>query len=68
MNLLKCLEEYFKNTPKEQIQKDWNETEKYDSVGPTVEEYLSDKDKEYIEWVLNNFHKGTTGDTHWDGE
>ena len=34
------LEDYFKNTPKEQIQKDWNESAEFDKVGPTVSEFI----------------------------
>jgi len=39
-NILQDLKDYFKNTPREQIEKDWAETEKYDKVGPTVSEFL----------------------------
>ena len=37
-DILKELKEYFKNTPKEEIEKAWEETKKYDSVGMTVKE------------------------------
>lgn len=40
MNLLQGLEEYFRNTPKEQLDKDLEELEKYNEIGPDVDEYL----------------------------
>ena len=40
MNLLQKLEEYFRNTPKEQLDKDLEELEKYNEIGPDVDEYI----------------------------
>lgn len=40
MNLLQGLEEYFKNTPKEQLDKDWEELKKYNEIGPDIDECL----------------------------
>ena len=40
MNLLQKLEEYFRNTPKEQLDKDLEELEKYNEIGLDVDEYL----------------------------
>lgn len=40
MNLLQGLEEYFRNNPKEQLDKDWEELKKYNEIGPDVDEYL----------------------------
>ena len=40
MNILQKLEEYFKNTPKEQLDKDWEELKKYNEIGLDVDEYL----------------------------
>lgn len=40
MNLLQKLEEYFRNTPKEQLDKDWEELKKYNEIGPDVDEYI----------------------------
>ena len=37
--ILEELKNYFRNTPQEQILKDWAETEKYDQVGPTIYEF-----------------------------
>lgn len=40
--MLKELKEYFKNTPKDQIQKDWDEILEYDEVdGPKVDEFMN---------------------------
>lgn len=38
--IIKVLLEYLKNTPKDQIEKDFEKTKEYSKVGPTVEEYL----------------------------
>ena len=40
MNLLQGLDEYFRNTPKEQLDKDWEELKKYNEIGPDVDEYI----------------------------
>ena len=39
-NILEDLKKYFQDTPQEQIMKEWAETEKYDKVGPSIEEFL----------------------------
>ncbi|MDY3363670.1 hypothetical protein JSO61_006985 [Riemerella anatipestifer] len=38
--VLEALKSYFQNTSVEQISKDWAETEKYDAVGPKIDEFL----------------------------
>ncbi|TDD78408.1 hypothetical protein [Flavobacterium caseinilyticum] len=40
-NILEDLKKYFQDTPQEQIMKDWAETEKFDKVGPSIEEFLT---------------------------
>ena len=45
MNLLQKLEEYFRNTPKEQLDKDWEELKKYNEIGPDVDEYIKSVEK-----------------------
>ena len=45
MNLLQGLEEYFRNTPKEQLDKDWEELKKYNEIGPDVDEYIKSVEK-----------------------
>lgn len=47
MDFTKELEEYFKNTPKEQIEKDWAKSLSSDNVGPTIEEFLIETKKYY---------------------
>jgi len=39
-NLLQQLKEYFDNTPRDVIEKEWHEYDKYNEIGPSVEEYL----------------------------
>jgi hypothetical protein len=39
-NILEDLKKYFQDTPQEQIMKEWTETEMYDKVGPSIEEFL----------------------------
>lgn len=39
-SVLKALQEYFQNNSAEQISKDWAETEKYDIVGPTIDDFM----------------------------
>jgi hypothetical protein len=46
-DLISKLKEYLKNTPREEVLKDWNKSSECDSVGQTIEEYL-----EYINgWI-----------------
>ena len=40
LDLLQQLKEYFDKTPKEIIEKEWHEYDKYNEIGPSVEEYL----------------------------
>jgi hypothetical protein len=39
-NLLQQLKDYFDNTPREVVEKEWHEYDKYNEIGPTVDEYL----------------------------
>ena len=39
-NLLQQLKEYFESTPREVIEKEWHEYDKYNEIGPDVIEYL----------------------------
>ncbi len=39
-NLLEEMDKYFKETPKEKVLEDWAKSEKYDSVGITVNEFM----------------------------
>lgn len=40
-NFYEKLKSYFENTPREQVLASWEATEKYDAVGPTVEDFLA---------------------------
>ena len=39
-NLLQRLKEYFEDTPREVVEKEWHEYDKYNEIGPSVDEYL----------------------------
>lgn len=39
-NFLEELKEYFRTTSKEKILEDWNKSQEYDKIGPTVDEYI----------------------------
>ena len=39
--ILEQLKEYFNNTPRDVIEKEWHEYDKYNEIGPTVGEYLA---------------------------
>lgn len=41
--------DYFANTSDEQLNKDWDEIEKYNSIGPDVDEYI-----EYVKKIREN--------------
>lgn len=47
MNLLQKLEEYFRNTSKEQLDKDWEELKEYNEIGPDIDECLKSAKKIY---------------------
>lgn len=40
MNFVEQLINYFNNTPRETIEKEWREYDKYNKIGPTVNEYM----------------------------
>jgi hypothetical protein len=39
-NFLEKLKEYFENNTNEKILEDWEKSEKYDEIKPTVEDFL----------------------------
>ena len=51
-NLFKSLKDYFENTPKDVIEKDWREIEYLYEIGPDV--------IEYAEFVRENFGTAVT--------
>lgn len=51
-DLVAQLKEHLANTPKEQLEAEWKELEKWNHVGPTVEEYL--RNIKLAEWNKND--------------
>lgn len=45
-DLLKEMQEYFENTPREQIEADWEKSAKWDEVGITVDDLLKNWENE----------------------
>lgn len=45
--LLEDLKKYFKETPQEKIISDWAKSEKYDEVGPPINEFIEISKKYY---------------------
>lgn len=39
-SLIQQLKDYFDNTPREVIEKEWHEYDKYNDIGPSIEEYI----------------------------
>lgn len=40
MSIIEQLKKYFEKTPKEQLEKDWDEIKVFNNIGPSVEEYV----------------------------
>lgn len=57
-DILQDLKDYFKNTPREQVEKDWAETEKYDKVGRTVFEFMGLMNQNRVIGSHGYFQKG----------
>ena len=57
LNLLQQLKDYFDNTPREVIEKEWHQYDKYNEIGPKVNEYL-----EYV----NNIRYPQYPKTYWE--
>jgi hypothetical protein len=45
-NFYEKLKEYFENTPREKVLEDWNKSAHLDNVGPTVDEFIENSNKE----------------------
>jgi hypothetical protein len=45
-NFYEKLKEYFENTPREKVLEDWNKSAEFDKVGPTVDEFIENSNKE----------------------
>lgn len=46
-NFFEELKKYFHDTPRDQVLEDWAKSEKFDEVGPTVEEFLRNTKQHY---------------------
>lgn len=46
-NLYSQLFDYFKNTPKEQLDKDWEESKHWNEIGTDVNEWVENAMEEY---------------------
>lgn len=56
--LLESLRNYFRNTPKEQLDKDWKEIEYLNEIGPDVFEYAEFVKANFgIEMMYSNVNK-----------
>ena len=47
-NIVEELRKYLAETPKEQLEKDWEELKQWNDVGPTAKEYLQSLKNEGI--------------------
>jgi hypothetical protein len=54
LNFYEKLKEYFKTTPREKVLEDWNKSAHLDNVGPTVDEFIENSERERLE---NIFHE-----------
>ncbi len=48
-DLIKKLEEYFATTPREKVLEDWEKSKEWDKVGPTVDEFLRNNNRIWVE-------------------
>lgn len=53
--VIEALKSYFENMSSEQVKNDWLETEKYDSVGPKIDEFLNQSKVFYETEVRNSY-------------
>jgi hypothetical protein len=47
-NFYEKLKEYFKTTPREKVLEDWNKSVEFNKVGPTVDEFVENSNKERL--------------------
>jgi hypothetical protein len=47
-NFLDELKKYFESTPQNKILEDWAKSERYDEIGPTVEEFIRNSQLYYV--------------------
>ena len=41
-SIFQQLRDYFNNTPEEELRREWKEFDKYNNIGPTIEEWLNE--------------------------
>lgn len=51
--ILQKLEDYFNNTSKEQLEKDWEEIKQYQNIGPTIDEYFEYMERRFKKPIKN---------------
>lgn len=51
--ILERLKSYFKNTPRDIVERDWNALSAYANVGPSIPEFLASLDVKPKEWEYN---------------
>jgi hypothetical protein len=56
-NFYEELKEYFKNTPKKKVLEDWEKSKEFDSVGPTIGEFLGENPKMTFEGFIGTWNK-----------
>jgi len=56
-NFTEELEKYFKETPREKVLDDWEKSNEWDKVGPTVEEFIQHVEDNMED--INEFLKNT---------
>ena len=59
LNFYEKLKEYFENTPREKVLADWNKSAEFDKVGPTIDNFIENSNKERLKeaskkWSLNS--------------
>lgn len=45
--ILQKLEDYLNSTSKEQLEKDWEELNQYQNIGPTMDEYFENLERRF---------------------
>ena len=66
-NFYEKLVEYFKNTPREKVLEDWNKTAECDNIGPTMEEFLGNKQETIEEAAERIYPINIVSSDGWDG-
>lgn len=46
-DFIEDLKKYFENTPREKVLEDWDKTESFDNIGPSMDELINHTNKIY---------------------